>query len=89
MRVRLAEAHARPLMLPPAFPAVLPRPPSLPPSVPQSQEHAALRAKRAVVAIVEFSVCTHSVPVGLDLGLQPSNTFMGLFIAIMFHQVRK
>lgn len=50
-------------------------------------ELVALRRKRAMVFIVEFSVCTHSIPVGLDLGLQSAASFVGLFVAIIFHQL--
>lgn len=52
-----------------------------------ASELMALRSKRAVVAVVELSVCTHSIPVGLDLGLQSGSNFVGLFIAIIFHQL--
>lgn len=42
---------------------------------------------RYAVLFVEVSVCTHSIPVGLDLGLQSSDNFVALFIAVIFHQV--
>lgn len=44
---------------------------------------------RYAVLFVEVSVCTHSIPVGLDLGLQSSDNFVALFIAVIFHQVRQ
>lgn len=52
----------------------------------QSKE-AMLRYKRGVIAFVEVSVLTHSIPVGLALGLQRGSAFTGLFIAVMFHQL--
>ena len=52
----------------------------------QSKE-AMLRYKRGVIAFVEVSVLTHSVPIGLALGLQSGSAFTGLFIAVMFHQL--
>lgn len=50
-------------------------------------EEEVLRLKRGVIAFVEFSVLTHSVPVGLALGLQSGSAFTGLFIAVIFHQL--
>lgn len=46
-----------------------------------------LAYRRAVVALVEASVCTHSVPVGLALGLQSGDGFISLAIAICVHQL--
>lgn len=43
--------------------------------------------QRYAVLLVEVSVCTHSIPVGLDLGLQSADKFVPLFIAVIFHQV--
>mmetsp|Transcript_8449 Transcript_8449/g.52842 ORF Transcript_8449/g.52842 Transcript_8449/m.52842 type:complete len:340 (-) Transcript_8449:110-1129(-) len=48
---------------------------------------ASLDVKRAAVTFIEVSVCTHSVPVGLALGLENAENFVSLFIAIIFHQV--
>lgn len=45
--------------------------------------------QRYAVLLVEVSVCTHSIPVGLDLGLQSADKFAPLFIAVIFHQVRR
>ena len=52
----------------------------------QSKE-ARLRYKRGIIAFVEISVLTHSIPVGLALGLQRGSAFTGLFIAVIFHQL--
>lgn len=49
---------------------------------------ASLDVKRAAVTFIEVSVCTHSIPVGLALGLENAENFVSLFIAIIFHQVR-
>lgn len=46
-----------------------------------------LAYRRAVVALVEASVCTHSVPVGLALGVQSGDGFISLAIAISIHQL--
>lgn len=48
---------------------------------------ASLDVKRAAVTFIEVSVCTHSIPVGLALGLENAENFVSLFIAIIFHQV--
>lgn len=48
---------------------------------------ASLDVKRAAVTFIEISVCTHSIPVGLALGLENAENFVSLFIAIIFHQV--
>jgi zinc transporter 1/2/3 len=50
-------------------------------------EDAALALKRGAVVFIEASVCTHSIPVGLALGLQGADTFLSLFIAVIVHQV--
>jgi len=46
-----------------------------------------MRLKRGIILFVEFSVMTHSVPVGLALGLQTGGAFTGLFVAVLFHQL--
>ena len=46
-----------------------------------------IRLKRGIILFVEFSVMTHSVPVGLALGLQTGGAFTGLFVAVVFHQL--
>jgi zinc transporter 1/2/3 len=48
---------------------------------------AELTLKRGAVVFIEASVCTHSIPVGLALGLQPASTFTALFIAVIVHQL--
>lgn len=49
--------------------------------------HASLELKRGAVLFVEASVCTHSIPVGLSLGMQGGNSFVSLFIAVIIHQL--
>lgn len=49
----------------------------------------ALALKRGAVVFIEATVCTHSVPVGLALGMQGEDTFVVLFIAVIVHQARK
>lgn len=42
---------------------------------------------RGALLFIELSVCTHSIPVGLALGLQKGAAFTTLFIAVIFHQI--
>lgn len=42
---------------------------------------------RGALLFIEMSVCTHSIPVGLALGLQKGGSFTTLFIAVIFHQI--
>lgn len=42
---------------------------------------------RGSLLFIELSVSTHSIPVGLALGLQKGSSFTSLFIAVVFHQI--
>ena len=42
---------------------------------------------RGSLLFIEMSVSTHSIPVGLALGLQKGSSFTSLFIAVVFHQI--
>lgn len=50
-------------------------------------EHTEIQLARGVIMLIEVSVCSHSIPVGLALGLQTGDAFTGLFIAVIFHQL--
>ena len=43
--------------------------------------------RRGAILFTELSVCSHSIPVGLALGVQGGSEFVTLFIAIIFHQL--
>lgn len=49
----------------------------------------AWRSSAVPCSFLEASVCTHSIPVGLSLGLQGGDNFITLFIAVVIHQVRR
>jgi len=44
--------------------------------------------KRAAAYLLEFGIATHSVIIGLALGTTAGGEFVGLFIAICFHQCK-
>jgi len=50
-------------------------------------EQTEIHLARGVIMLIEVSVCSHSIPVGLALGLQTGDAFTGLFIAVIFHQL--
>ncbi|KAI8474538.1 MAG: Zinc/iron permease [Monoraphidium minutum] len=50
-------------------------------------EEAALALKRGAVIFVEGSVCTHSIPVGLALGMAGEDAFVSLLVAVIVHQM--
>jgi solute carrier family 39 (zinc transporter), member 1/2/3 len=46
-----------------------------------------LPVRRGSIIFTELSVCSHSIPVGLALGVQGGSEFVTLLIAVIFHQL--